>query len=222
MSRMSAIVSVVVGLILGACATTGGQVSEVQKLQARSAYEQGVTALNDRQFGAALTALQQATMLAPGVATYRNALGIVHLQLGRPDLALPEFETAARLDPDYGEAILNTGVALAEVQRWDQAVEAYRRALQSPRLMSPDTAHQNLGVALYNLRKFKEAEDELRFAIRLEPTLEAAFYHLGLVMVAQNRRDEAKAAFRQARQLAPNSPFGQAAVERLKALGEGG
>ena len=88
--------------------------------------------------------------------------------------------------------------------------------------MSPDTAHQNLGVALYNLRKFKEAEDELRFAIRLEPTLEAAFYHLGLVMVAQNRRDEARAAFRQARQLAPNSPFGQAAVERLKALGEGG
>jgi hypothetical protein len=29
-------------------------------------------------------------------------------------------------------------------------------------------------------------------------------------------------AFRQTRELAPESPFGQAALERLRALGEGG
>jgi cytochrome c-type biogenesis protein CcmH/NrfG len=42
------------------------------------------------------------------------------------------------------------------------------------------------------------------------------------VLVAENRRDEARAAFRQARQLAPDTPFGQAARERLRALGEEG
>ena len=87
--------------------------------------------------------------------------------------------------------------------------------------MTPDTVHQNLGVALYNLKRLPEAEEQLKYAIRLEPQLEAAYYHLGLVLIAQDRKDEAKIAFRQARQLAPNSPFGQAAVERLKALGEG-
>lgn len=221
MSRKPGIVMMAGVLMVAGCASTG-PVSEVQRLQARSTYEQGVAALNERQLGAALTALQQATTLDPTVASYRNALGIVLLQLGRPDLALAEFQTAVKVDPDYAEAMLNTGVALAELQRWGEAVEAYQRALRSPRLLTPDTVHQNLGVALYNLRRFQEAEEQLRFAIRLEPQLEAAYYHLGLVLVAQERKDEAKAAFRRTRQLAPNSPFGQAAAERLKALGEDG
>ena len=220
MSR-NRIVAIGVMLVAG-CATATGQVSEVQRLQARSSYEQGVAALSERQLGAALTAIQQATTLDPTVASYRNALGIVFLQLGRPEQALAEFQGAVKVEPDYAEAMLNIGVAHAEVQRWAEAVEAYQRALRSPRLLTPDTAHQNLGVALYNLRRLPEAEEQLRYAIRLEPQLEAAFYHLGLVLVAQDRKDEAKVAFRRARELAPNSPFGQAAVERLKALGEDG
>jgi len=52
--------------------------------------------------------------------------------------------------------------------------------------------------------------------------MQTAYYNLGLVFVAENRKDEAKAAFRQARQLGPDSPVGQAALDRLKALGEDG
>jgi len=52
--------------------------------------------------------------------------------------------------------------------------------------------------------------------------MQAAYYNLGLVLVAENRSEEAKAVFRQARRLDPNTPFGQAALERLKSLGEGG
>jgi len=52
--------------------------------------------------------------------------------------------------------------------------------------------------------------------------MQTAYYNLGLVFIAENRRDEARAAFRQARQLAPDTPVGQAALDRLKAMGEGG
>src|SRR5438477_341677 len=45
---------------------------------------------------------------------------------------------------------------------------------------------------------------------------------LGLVLIAEKRSEEAKAYFRRAQQLAPESPFGRAAMERLKALGNGG
>jgi tetratricopeptide (TPR) repeat protein len=79
-----------------------------------------------------------------------------------------------------------------------------------------------MGVALYNLKRYREAEEALRFAVSLEPSLDAAFYHLGLVYLAENRRDDAKLSFRRARDLSPQSPFGQAAVGQLKALGEGG
>jgi Flp pilus assembly protein TadD len=49
-----------------------------------------------------------------------------------------------------------------------------------------------------------------------------AYYHLGLVLAASNRKDEARQAFERARDLGPNTPFGQAAVDRLKALPGGG
>ena len=62
----------------------------------------------------------------------------------------------------------------------------------------------------------------LKQIIRLKSDAVTAYYNLGLVFVAENRKDEAKAAFRQARQLGPDSPVGQAALDRLKALGEDG
>jgi len=85
-----------------------------------------------------------------------------------------------------------------------------------------DLAHQNLGLAFFNLKRYREAEDALRYALSLDPQLQAAYYNLGLVLIAQKRPNEAKAALKRAQQLAPDSPFGQAAVERLKALGDGG
>jgi len=41
------------------------------------------------------------------------------------------------------------------------------------------------------------------------------------VLTAEKRPEEAKAYFRRAQQIAPESPFGQAAMERLRALGNG-
>jgi Flp pilus assembly protein TadD len=52
--------------------------------------------------------------------------------------------------------------------------------------------------------------------------MEAAYYNLGLVLAATGRSDEARAAFRHVRDMAPQTPFGQAAIERLRGLGNGG
>jgi len=215
--------STLVAVLLGisACATTPDPAPE-KRLQARAAYERALSHMREQRPSLALSALQEATSLDPNEALYQHTLGLLLLQLRRPDLALERFQDATRLDPSYAEAYLLTGTALAEMSRWDDALAAYRRALAQPSLNQAHIAHQNMGVAFYNLRRYREAEDSLRFAITLEPTLESAYYNLGLVFVAENRIDEAKAAFREARKLAPESAFGQAALERLKALGEGG
>jgi len=215
------LVVVGLGLVVSACATTNGPTPE-KRLQARSAYERGISHMREQRPSLALTALQEATSLDGTEPLYQYTLGLLFLQLRRPDLALERFQEATKLDPSYAEAYLVAGTALAEMGRWEDAISAYRRALAQPTLAQPHVAHQNLGVALYNVRRYREAEESLRFAITLEPTLESAYYNLGLVYMAENRLDEAKAAFRQARKLAPESAFGQAALERLKALGEGG
>jgi tetratricopeptide (TPR) repeat protein len=207
-------------LLLPACATT--QVSEPDRLRAQAAYERALTHLQERQPSPALAALKEAVAVDPTVANYRDTLGLVYLDLRRPDLAIEQLQKAVELDPRLADANFHLGTAYAENGRWEEAVASYRKALALPTLAVPDLVHQNLGLALYHLKRYPEAESSLRFAISLDPRLQAAYYNLGLVLMAENRPLEARAAFRQARQLGPDSPFGQAARERLKSLGDGG
>jgi Tfp pilus assembly protein PilF len=207
-------------LLLPACAST--QVSETDRFRAQAAYERGIGHLRERQPSPALGALKEAVSVDPNVAVYRDTLGLVYLDLGRPDLAIEQLRKAVELDPKLADAHFHLGTAYAESSRWEEAVVSYRRSLAMPTLGIPDLVHQNMGLALYHLKRYPEAESSLRFALSLDPKLQAGYYNLGLVLMAENRSQEARAAFRQARELAPETPFGQAALERLKTLGEGG
>jgi len=206
--------------LLAACAT--GRVTEMQRLQAQNSYERALNQISQGQTALAMSSLQEATGLNPGMALYHDTLGMLLLDLGRIDQAVAELKKAVDLDPHRGDTYFHLGTALAEARRWDGAVAAYRKAIAQPSLTVTDYAHQNLGLALFHLGRFREAEDALRFALSVDPDLQAAYYNLGLVLTAEKRQDEAKAFFRRARQIAPESPFGRAAVERLKALGDGG
>ena len=213
---------IVLGLSASGCASKeAAQRTEVQKLQARAAYDRALSYLNDKQPAPAMAALQEAVNVNPSSPVYRDTLGVVLLELGRLDMALEHFKKAVELDPMFADGYFHMGTALAESRRWDEAFVSYKMAIELPTLTIRESANQNLGLALYHLKRYREAEQSLRFAISLDPKMQAAYYNLGLVFVAENRKDEAKAAFRQARQLGPDSPVGQAALDRLKGLGEG-
>ena len=206
--------------LLSACSSA--KTLEMQRLQAQNAYERGLTQAKQGRSALALSSLQEATTLDPGSALYHDSLGLLLLDLGRVDLAITEMTKSVELEPNRGDSLFHLGTALAEARRWEDAVGAYRKAILQPSLTVLDLAHQNLGLAYFHLGKYREAEDALRFALSLSPQLQAAYYNLGLVLTAQKRPDEAKAVFRRAQQIGPESPFGRAAVERLKALGDGG
>lgn len=196
--------------------------SKFDQLRAQNTYERGVTSLNARQPSAALQAFQEAVTIDPTSVVYRDGLGVVLLELGRADQAIEQFQKVVEMDPTYANGWLHLGTAQAELQQWQKAVDSYRRAISQPTMTVPELAHQNLGLALYHLKRYREAESALRFAISLDPEMQAAYYNLGLLFTAEQRLDDAKAAFRHTRQLGPDTAFGQAAGVRLRALGEGG
>ena len=204
--------------LLSGCASTGP--TEVQRLQAQNAYERGLSFLKDGQPAPALSALQEAVNLDPTQAVYRDSLGVVLLQLGNLDQAIAELSRTVQIDPRLGDAQFHLGTALAEARRWEEAVAAYQRAVALPTLTVPEYAYQNLGLALYHIKKYPDAEKTLRFALGLDPKLQAAHYNLGLVLLAEKRPAEARESFLRARQLGPDNPFGQAASERLRAMGD--
>src|SRR5215469_5492830 len=120
--RVLGVVVIGVLLIAGCASTKVKEDEEVQRLRARSLYEQGLRALGDKNVSVGLSSLKEAVQLDPSQPTYHNALGVVLLDLHKPAEAEAEFQKAVTLDGTYAEAHHNLGLAYAEQARYDQAI----------------------------------------------------------------------------------------------------
>jgi tetratricopeptide (TPR) repeat protein len=102
-------------------------------------------------------------------------------------------------------AAVNTrGVALAAQERYDEAIEQYRRAVTL--WMSADStdrkfALHNWGDALQGKELYEEAAEKYREAIQVDPEFAVAHNDLGRALAAQERYDEAIEQYREANAL---------------------
>ena len=105
-------------------------------------------------------------------------------------------------NPQARNAHLNLGNALYGQGRYEEAIAAYRVAIQR----RPDyfKAHSSLGASLYQLGRYKEAEKHLRHAIALNPQTGIAHSNLGATLHNQGRYEEAIASYRVAIQRRPD------------------
>jgi serine/threonine protein kinase/cytochrome c-type biogenesis protein CcmH/NrfG len=123
---------------------------------------------------------------------------------------LREEELAQRalaIDPGFADAHVAVGRLYANRFEYARAAEKFREAVSlEPEnatawdLLSWTLAYQQPPDAL-------EAERAAREAIRLQPSLFGAQYHLGRALLLEGRNQEAIAAFEQAKELSPTSPF---------------
>ena len=102
----------------------------------------------------------------------RHTLAMFYMRSGQRPLALEHFELALEYNPDYPEAHVNFGIALAQGRQWERAVAHFERALQS----SPDfaEAHFNLGLMLEMLGRSSEAKPHFDAVIRQRPDMAEA------------------------------------------------
>ena len=110
-----------------------------------------------------------------------------------------DFEQAAAVTPDYGEAWANRGIVHNLQSDYDSAAQYLDRALQSPmRLMNPSLTRANLGWSLFNQDKLVAAAKELRTAIQFQPKMCVATYRLGRVYFAREEWEKAAELFQTA------------------------
>jgi tetratricopeptide (TPR) repeat protein len=100
----------------------------------------------------------------------------------------------------------NLGVALLEQFDYPAAAEAFQRALALDGTLG--LARLNLAVALYNARDLEGAQREARLAAGALPDRPHPHYILGLVAKAENRTDDAIAAFQRVVQMDPTDVGG--------------
>jgi protein O-mannosyl-transferase len=145
----------------------------------------------------AATFIQAATW-RNSVTLFEHALAVTdgnyvaHNNLGaalRSGAAIPHFEEAIRLRPQYPEAQNNLGEALLTAGRINEAIPHITEALRlDPKLAE---AHVNMGAIHNKQGRLDQAETEYRAALQLNPSSAAAHDGLAAILTDTNRTAEA-------------------------------
>ncbi|MGB0722497.1 MAG: tetratricopeptide repeat protein [Gammaproteobacteria bacterium] len=141
------------------------------------------------------------------------ARGLLGQALGQSDVLKSDLRRVLELDPDNAHAMNALGYTMADLnENLDEAERLVRKALE----LAPDEAAiiDSMGWVLFRRGKLEEAEQYLREALSVQFDGEIAA-HLGEVLWAQDRKDEARAVFDEARRRDGDNP---ALIETLKRL----
>ncbi|MYF96433.1 MAG: tetratricopeptide repeat protein [Holophagales bacterium] len=146
--------------------------------------------------------LLAAVMALLGGLSWRHAANF------RDDATL--FSHIVSLNPEARDAHLNLSQALIETDRFDEALEATRTAVEQ----RPDSAdaHSNLGLALMALDRFEEAEETFARVLGIDPRYRNGHQNLGELRKKQGRYDEAVERYRRALEIDPDFALGWAGL----------
>jgi protein O-GlcNAc transferase len=164
----------------------------------------GSTLLFEGRYRDALAPLAEAAR-SDGRRGTGYRLGHCYLALGELARAEEALRREVAAHPDYANAHNTLGVALANQERHDAALECFLAALRlDPRHAE---ASNNAANALSSLGRAEEAIPHLERATALNPQLADAHHNLGLVLHSLKRHEEAAASFARAVALAPRMPY---------------
>ncbi len=191
-------------LVLSACAgTQKKKASDVKSADAH--YNLGVQTLNEGNYQGALIELRKAEQYAPRDPKIQNALGLAYFYARRLDDAEAAYRKALSLQRDYSEAYMNLGALYAQQGKCEKAITEFRKALENPFYATPAKAFHNIGLCHRLLGEVEQAEQSLKDAVHMDPTLLRAKVDLGILFYQENRLDEAVRAFEDVMQQVPPS-----------------
>jgi tetratricopeptide (TPR) repeat protein len=107
-----------------------------------------------------------------------------------------DFEQAAKLNPDYGEAWADRGVVHSLLDDHALAESYLAKALEFPqRLLDPALTRANLGWSMFHQSKLVDAAKELRESLQFKPKMCVATYRLARVYFARQEWEKAAETF---------------------------
>ena len=206
--------------------------------QADAAFKAGYAAMQAGNLEGARKDFAEAARLAPKLPEARVALGVILMQLDKPEEAISQFQEALTLKP--GDAGTKTNLVLAhEAQARKLAglgkpAEA-EKELRAAISVQTDVDHgsgtgagaraaelqDELGSVLAQEKRWTEAEGAFREALRLNPDGAAGPHmHLGVVLLEEKRTTPALVELEAAVGAAPGSAMAQ--FELGRGLGAAG
>jgi len=203
----------VLHLNLGVVLTRLGQLRE-----ARAAYEEAARLDLDgpvgRQASDELSRINIAPVDPMLDAREYFQKGAERIKANRSEKAIPYLKEAVKIAPRYWQAWFYLGTCYRLVDKWEAAVEAFRRVVSIKE--SQADAHNELSVALGQLGRREEALIHARQAHDLRPEDPGIISNLGLALMELEQFDEARHHFQRARKIAPDDDIVERCIEELQ------
>ncbi|VDL86128.1 unnamed protein product [Nippostrongylus brasiliensis] len=128
---------------------TEAEIAEANKLK-----EEGNDLMKSSQFDAAVSKYNEAIKLNRDPVYFCNRAA-AYCRLEQYDLAIQDCRTALALDPKYSKAYGRMGLALSCQNRYEQAVEAYKKALELD--PNQESFKNNLKIAEEKVKELEAA-----------------------------------------------------------------
>jgi tetratricopeptide (TPR) repeat protein len=177
----------------------------------------GVVRALQHQDAKAEELFEQVVKAMPDFAPGHAHLGLLYLQLGRTQEAVPELEEALRLDPgraDVASALAHflrdKAKASSASGNWDNALSL----LVEARKYAPDNpdVQYELGRAALKLSLYDDAIEAFQQTLKLRKDDVLATYYLGFTLMDRARFDDARQQFSRYVELRPDDPSGYGAM----------
>jgi len=121
----------------------------------------------------AITLYQRSLELCPSAEAH-TFLGWTYSFQKRYQEAIDECYKAIEVDPEFGNPYNDIGAYLIELDRWEEAIPWFHKALQASRYESYFFPHFNMGRVYEHLKQWKQAEQCYRDALKVNPNYRLA------------------------------------------------
>lgn len=197
------------------------ELTEAEKLNPENPdilYNLGLAFIGKKRPDLAESRFLKAISLRPGFSIARNDLGVAYLDLQRWDSAIMQFKIV-KDDLFYANsenATINLGLAYLGKGNFAKALEE----LKAVATLNPGNpvVHLSLGRVWFAMEKNDQAAMEYTKALRIYADYGAAHYYLGQLQMQQKQMEAARASFKEAIRLIPDSELGRAALRFLELI----
>ena len=152
-------------------------------------YNRGLDLSKSENYLLAVESLKKAIQMDPNRAESHRLLGRIYLfYLAKTTEAIGALQTALKLDPDNPSVHQMLGVAHFRQNRYPEAIQALRRAIELNPKVSPDYPYHpyyDLGMVYLKQGKFDDAISCFERAVELDPDQIRAYYSLGNAYIRQ-------------------------------------
>jgi len=165
--------------------------------------EKGDLDLAFEAFRDALRLDETNTTAKNGYSEALAAKGTELLEADKPDVAKSMFLESLKYDPKNSAAYFGLGEAYAALDQIGEAIANYEKALDGDKALTE--IYVPLGILYYQNGDIAKADELLTKAVAASPESAETQFFVGLVRTAQNRDEEALAAFNKAKTLDPTN-----------------